>query len=475
MKLVCGSVLLASLLFGHTSANGYFCNPEPRRIQPDFLNQCPKPVRDIGSDQIMRTSMQRLSILVGKDSRPPGFCDLPCGGIPHDRETAQAIQAGDQMAVGWVIATPSMSKCQVTLMCPGIRGDIALWRGACGMRPGRIDMEVMLPVDTPTCGFGECFVQWKMETDSGEIFVGCVDIIIIKPPRRPITEQSSTCLTTINETTPIEETTTEFTPTDETMTDWTPTDETMTDWTPTDENTTEWTPTDENTTEWTPTDETTPEETTTEFPPTDESTSVVTVTTTVTDEVPTVTTVTIETTDSTISTIVTTIVETVTDSEPPITTAPITTEITVTETTTVIEPPLTVVTSVSTSTERNGLTIWTTITETFTLPPEKEDIETLPCPECSDATTVTVTEIPQYAPSWPTTEETITITTVVTEEITSTVEKKVPLTTTGEDIEIETDTATSTDTLTLATGDHPPAYQGSHTMSMGMDYHHMRY
>ncbi|PJF18017.1 hypothetical protein PSACC_02182 [Paramicrosporidium saccamoebae] len=469
MKLVCGSLLLASLLFGRTSANGYFCNPEPRRIQPDFLNQCPKPVRDMGGDQIMRKSMQQLSVLVGKDSRPPGFCEMPCGGIPHDRETARVIQAGDQMAVGWMIATSSMSQCQVTLMCPGMRGDSALWRGACGMRPGRIDVDIMLPVDTPACEFGECFVQWRMETDSGEIFVGCVDIIIIKPPRRPIPEQPNTCLSTTSEMTT--EITTEFTPTDETTPDWTPTDETTTDWTPTDETTTDWTPTDETTTDWTPTDETTPEETTPDI-----STSVVVVTSTVTNEVPTVTTVTIGTTDSTVSTIVTTVVETVTSPESPITTAPVTSEVTVTEISTVFETPLTVVTSVSTSTELNGLTVWTTVTETLTMPPEKDNTESLscsPCPECSDATTMTVTEITQYAPSWPTTEETITVTTVITEEITSSVIKKVPITTTGGSIEFETDTSETLTPTTSAHGGHTPAYQASHTMSM--DYHRMRY
>lgn len=173
--------LLASILAPTMALEAYLTHPAPRQLPSSLLEQCAPDVRTkLSAHSVTRTSIQRMSNILGGSSRPEGFYNLPCGGIPPDASNKCVTSPGANLPVKWVTGNKDQDidvaacQCQVSLHSPGTgQSERVLWSGSCGEQ----ERSVKIPDDADTCMFGDCFLQWKMETGR-ETYVNCADLVI---------------------------------------------------------------------------------------------------------------------------------------------------------------------------------------------------------------------------------------------------------------------------------------------------------
>lgn len=173
--------LLASIFAPTMAFEACLTNPPPRKMPASLLEQCAPDIRTkLSADSITRTSIQHITNILGESSRPAGFYNLPCGGIPPDASNKCVTTPGASLPVKWITINKDQEvdaaacQCQVSLHNPGTgQAERVLWSGSCGEQ----ERSVKIPNDADTCMFGDCFLQWKMETGR-ETYVNCADLVI---------------------------------------------------------------------------------------------------------------------------------------------------------------------------------------------------------------------------------------------------------------------------------------------------------
>lgn len=154
-----------------------------RRMYPDFLSRCPESFRAMSYDDLDRSTVEELRALKASFEAPKDLGELPCGGVPVDKNNVRCATPGDSVPIGWRVEAACASKCKVTMMCPGKQISKEIWTGECGTVPGDVEIHVKIPAETLSCKPGECFLQWKMENDKQKTYFGCVDLKIdLKQP-----------------------------------------------------------------------------------------------------------------------------------------------------------------------------------------------------------------------------------------------------------------------------------------------------
>lgn len=138
-------------------------------------------------DQFTRMAIEDLP-------EPLPEMDMYCRGVPFDSSSDQVqhLSPGGEVGVEWDIVQPDGGNCAIKLVCPSRQFKQELWRGPCGMSPGKARSQALIPNDF-SCSKGECFITWYYETASRRRFCNCFDIVV---PSSPSEQPSDTFVPT---------------------------------------------------------------------------------------------------------------------------------------------------------------------------------------------------------------------------------------------------------------------------------------
>lgn len=170
-------VLLATAVY----ADGYLKSPSPRKVPGSVIKRLRQ---SLPAEKLARMSLQALRRLSQEKRIDNRLGYFPCGGIPPNASNVRHVQAGESVEVVWETTVRTIATCYVTLQCRNSTLDTPLWSGKCGDKVGDGSEMISLPKTMPVTAFGECWLQWKMETktETSETFIGCADIVVRNPP-----------------------------------------------------------------------------------------------------------------------------------------------------------------------------------------------------------------------------------------------------------------------------------------------------
>lgn len=154
-------------------ASGFMTFPPPRR----YRGRGGRPwLRRFEWDQFNRMAIEDLP-------EPLPEWDMYCRGIPFDSsaDQVQRLSPGGEVGVEWDIVQPDGGTCAIKLVCPSRQFKQELWRGPCGISPGKARSQAMIPSNF-SCSKGECFVAWFYETASRRRYCNCFDIEVPSTP-----------------------------------------------------------------------------------------------------------------------------------------------------------------------------------------------------------------------------------------------------------------------------------------------------
>lgn len=296
--ITCVLLLLLSKI-SFVQSMGFLVDPKPRQITGKYLDILRKAAPELHLEDAEAASKVPVNTLKEFAKRSGLNIDFEhCGGAPLDVNALRICKPGDHLRIVWRIIHTIHSECRIMLICPSRQYKEQLWAGPCinkarAFSESNFETLVQIPYSMQHSSFGECFIEWGMDTFERDRFVQCIDIIVEGEPAQDgdftctapevVTETltATSLSSSIIATSSTEALPTDFTPTTETF-KTTPTDES----TPTIETTpqeTIWTPTYISTpdyswtTDWnTPSEEATPTIETTPTPSTLEITSTLT-------------------------------------------------------------------------------------------------------------------------------------------------------------------------------------------------------